>query len=176
MQVDKNEGTFDHRLIGYQQVDLIISITDHFINTFNDSASNTCTDCLSRQTHRAAQILSAVSDGVSSGSCSFLRPTKTTTVFAVVHLCLSQRGSNHRSTSCFLSHCLSFKMNCVESHCVFQNLQSSNSWKEPTNTSRTTDRWASHASRTRTIKSFSLKHLNEEAGLKPPLMKLTFRF
>lgn len=30
MQVDKNEGTFDHRLIGYQQVDLIISITDHF--------------------------------------------------------------------------------------------------------------------------------------------------
>lgn len=86
MQVDKNEGTFDHRLIGYQQVDLIISITDHFIKTFNDSASNTCTDCLSRQTHRAAQILSAVSDGVSSGSCSFLRPSKTTTVFAVVHL------------------------------------------------------------------------------------------
>lgn len=58
MQVDKNGGTFAHRLIGYQQVDLIISITDHFIKTFNDSASNTCTDCLSRQTHRASDLIS----------------------------------------------------------------------------------------------------------------------
>lgn len=37
---------------------------------------------------------------------------------------------------------LYFSPCCFESRCVFQNLQSSNSWKEHTNTSRTTDRWA----------------------------------